>query len=69
MRTVISFLLLLSLFGCGAETVGAAATVAKLQAEQAKQGKADMDKFKANLDAATKASEERIKQTEEAGQN
>ena len=69
MRTLISFFLLFSLFGCGAESVGAAATVAKLQAEQAKQGKADMEKFKASLDAATKASEENLKRAEEAGKN
>ena len=57
------------LFGCGVETVGVAATTAKLQADQAKQGKEDIDKVKASLDAANKASQENIKPAEEASQN
>ena len=68
MRRFIPFLLLVSLVGCGAETVGVAATTAKLQADQAKQGKHDMDKAKAGLDAANKASQENLKQAEEAQQ-
>lgn len=68
MRRFIPFLLLVSLVGCGAETVGVAATTAKLQADQAKQGKEDMDKLKANLDAANQAAQENLKQAEEAGQ-
>ena len=69
MRMIVPFLLLLTLFGCGVETVGVAATTAKLQAEQAKQGKEDIDKVKASLDAANKASQENLKQAEEASQN
>ena len=69
MRRFIPFLLLVSLVGCGAETVGVAATTAKLQADQAKQGKEDMDKLKANLDAANQAAQENLKQAEEAAQN
>ncbi len=69
MRMIVPFLLLLTLFGCGVETVGVAATTAKLQAEQAKQGKEDIDKVKASLDAANKASQENIKPAEEASQN
>ena len=69
MRKIVPLLLLLSLVGCGAETVGVAATTAKLQADQAKQGKEDMDKLKASLDAANKASQENLKQAEEAVQN
>ena len=69
MRMIVPFLLLLTVFGCGVETVGVAATTAKLQAEQAKQGKEDIDKVKASLDAANKASQENIKQAEEASQN
>ena len=69
MRMIVPFLLLLTLFGCGVETVGVAATTAKLQAEQAKQGKEDIDKVKASLDAANKASQENVKQAEEASQN
>ena len=53
--------------GCGVETATTAATVAKLQAEQAKQGKANLEKFNAGLDAATKQQEENFKKTEEAG--
>lgn len=69
MRMIVPFLLLLTVFGCGVETVGVAATTAKLQAEQAKQGKEDIDKVKASLDAANKASQENLKQAEEASQN
>lgn len=69
MRMIVPFLLLLTLFGCGVETVGVAATTAKLQADQAKQGKEDIDKVKASLDAANKASQENLKQAEEASQN
>ena len=69
MRMIVPFLLLLPLFGCGVETVGVAATTAKLQADQAKQGKEDIDKAKASLDAANKASQENLKQAEEASQN
>ena len=65
MRRFIPFLLLVSLAGCGVETAGVAA---KLQADQAKQGKQDMDKVKAGLDAANKASQENLKQAEEAQQ-
>ena len=69
MRMIVPFLLLLTVFGCGVETVGVAATTAKLQADQAKQGKEDIDKVKASLDAANKASQENVKQAEEASQN
>ena len=69
MRMIVPFLLLLTLFGCGVETVGVAATTAKLQADQAKQGKEDIDKVKASLDAANKASQENIKPAKEASQN
>ena len=69
MRMIVPFLWLLTLFGCGVETVGVAATTAKLQADQAKQGKEDIDKVKASLDAANKASQENIKPAEEASQN
>ena len=68
MRKIVPLLLLFLLAGCGAETVGVAATNAKLQADQAKQGKQDMDKVKAGLDAANKASQENLKQAEEAQQ-
>ena len=68
MRRFIPFLLLVSLVGCGAETVGVAATTAKLQADQAKQGKEDMDKLKASLDGVNKAAQENLKQAEEAAQ-
>ena len=54
------------LSGCGLESAGTAATVGKLQADQAKQAKEQMDALKANLDAATKASEEKVRKAEEA---
>ena len=66
MRRFIPFLLLVSLAGCGVETAGVAA---KLQADQAKQSKEDMDKLKASLDGVNKAAQENLKQAEEAGQH
>jgi len=61
---IASILFLVS--GCGVESAGTAATVAKLQAEQAKQGKQTLDDFKVKLDEATKASEERTRQADAA---
>ena len=69
MRMVLVFSLLIALSGCGVETLGAAATTAKLQADQAKQAKENMDTFKAKLDEANKATEESAKRAEDAGQN
>jgi len=64
---IVSVLLLLS--GCGLDSLGAAATTAKLQADQAKQAKENMDTFKAKLDEANKATEESARRAEEASQN
>ena len=68
MRTAIIISVLL-LSGCGVDSLGAAATTAKLQADQAKQAKENMDAFKAKLDEANKATEESARMAEEAGQN
>ena len=63
--TILFFVLLLS--ACGvADVATTAATNAKLQAEQAKQGKEAMDKIKADLDAAGKAEEKRNAANESA---
>ena len=56
-------------FGCGAESVGTAATVAKLQADQAEKAKQTLEQFKGNLETATKAAEQNTRQTEEASKN
>ncbi len=53
------------LSGCGVETAGTAAGVAKLQAEQARQGKESLDAVRANLDAAAHASQDKLKRAEE----
>lgn len=56
----ISLLFVLILGGCGiADVATSAATSAKLQAEQAKQGKETVNKMKADMNAATKAEEQR----------
>lgn len=68
MKTLIA-LAALFLSGCGLETAGSAATVGKLQADQAKQAKENMDAMKASLDAANKEIEARNKALEEAGKN
>jgi len=58
----------LLLLGCGAETAGTAASVAGMQAEQAKQGKATLDSVSAKLDAAAQTSQDNLKKAEEAEQ-
>lgn len=68
MKTLIAFAALL-LSGCGLETAGSAATAGKLQADQAKQAKENMDAMKASLDTANKETEARNKALEEAGKN
>ena len=50
----------MALSACGvADVATSAAVTAKLQAEQARQGKETMDKIKADLDAAAKAEQQR----------
>lgn len=66
MRLAIFFVVLI-LSGCGLETAGTAVTVGKLQADQAKQAKAQADVMKADLDAATRGTDARNKAVEEAG--
>lgn len=61
------FLVVLILSGCGLETAGTAATVGKLQADQAKQAKGQADAMKAGLDAATRETDARNKALEEVG--
>jgi hypothetical protein len=55
----------LGLSACGVADVGTtAATTAKLQAEQAKQGQEAIAKIKTDLDAALKAEQQRNAATE-----
>lgn len=68
MKTLITLAALL-LSGCGLETAGSAATVGKLQADQAKQAKENMDAMKARLEVENKEAEARNKALEEAGKN
>lgn len=71
MRTVVVVVVssLIWLSGCGVESASTVATVGKLKADEAKQGKEQMEAFKANLNAATKASEESVRKSEEAYKN
>jgi hypothetical protein len=66
MRAIGVLSLFLAVVGCGAETAGTAATIGKLQAEQAKQGKETIDSVKASLEAANNAVEESRQKQEEA---
>jgi PBP1b-binding outer membrane lipoprotein LpoB len=68
MKMLIALAALL-LSGCGLETAGSAATVGKLQADQARQAKDNMDAMKASLDPANKEAEARNRALEEAGKN
>lgn len=49
--------LCVGLAGCGPDTVGAAATAAKLQADSAERSQAQAAKLKRDLEAAVKARE------------
>ncbi len=69
MRKIFLVFVLIAPSGCGVETLGAAATTAKLQADQAKQAKENMDDFKAKLEEANKATEESAKRAGDAGEN
>ena len=57
--------LCVSLAGCGPDTVGAAATAAKLQADSAERAQAQAAKLKQDLEAAVKAAGGKV--TREAG--
>ncbi len=64
--------LLLAIFalaGCGVESAGTAAGVAKLQADQARQGKETMESVKSSLDAAAQASQDNLRRAEESNAN
>ena len=69
MKTIALAAIAILLFGCGVESVSTAASVAKLQADQAKQGKETMDKLKTDLDASLKQVEQNAKQADEAANN
>ncbi|WP_421291364.1 hypothetical protein [Aeromonas taiwanensis] len=45
------------LTGCGGELVSTAATTGKLQSEQAKEARAQLDQFKLQLSAAVQATD------------
>ena len=64
MRVVVAAAMFL-LAGCGAESAGTAAGVASLQAAQAAKAKETLDSVKAGLDAAAKASQDRLERSEE----
>ena len=62
---LISVTVAVLLSACGVADVGTAAvTQGRLQADQAKQGMESADKVKADLDAAAKADEERLRKAE-----
>lgn len=69
MRNVVLMTCIFLLFGCGVESLGTAATVGKLQADQAKQAKESMDKLKTNINAAMTEAEQSRKKAEEAANN
>ena len=68
MRCLISTIVVVLLCGCGVEVAGTAAGVAKLQAEQARQGKDALESVKAGLDAAAQGSRDNLKRAEKNGE-
>ena len=65
MRALAMAMAVLMAAGCGAESAGTAAGVASLQAAQAAKAKETLDSVKAGLDAAAKASQDRLERSEE----
>lgn len=66
MRTLFMLATTLLLSACGLEGATTAATVGKLQADQAKQAQQTLDNSKAEIDAALKQSEDRLKRADSA---
>ena len=64
LRFAVAVVCVLELAACGVESVGSAATVAKLQADQAKQAKQQMEDFKQKLGEATQAADERARKAD-----
>ena len=57
-------IIVMGLGGCGVESVGTAASVAKLQSDQAKQGESALSKVRSGIDAASRSAEERAERSE-----
>ena len=65
MRAASMAAVVLLLAGCGAESAGTAAGVASLQAAPAEKARETLDSVKAGLDAAAKASQDRLERSAE----
>ncbi len=63
MHRILVIALTLFSCGCGAETVGSAATGAAAKAQEAKQAQQNMERIRQKLDAATQAGQERAAET------
>lgn len=64
MRLCITLLPLFLLAACGLDVGITAASTAKMQAEQVKQGKETINQIQADLDAAAKTADQRRQQAE-----
>jgi len=69
MRLPILVACVFTVFGCGMESAGSAATIAKLQVEKAKQAKENLAQIKTDIEAAVNAAEQNRKKAEEAANN
>ena len=67
MKSILTITAILLISACGVETATTAATTAKLQADQTKQAQQQMEKAKADIDAAMKQSSDRLNPAEKAG--
>jgi hypothetical protein len=64
MSRTISLILLLTLAGCGAETVGTAAIVAKQKQQEIEEGQKLKDSVLQQIDAAQALEQQRLKEAE-----
>ena len=64
-KVSLPLLLAIGLPACGVDTVGTAATVAALKAKEARQGQETGKQIVKQIDEANRATENRLKDTEE----
>jgi hypothetical protein len=65
MRTLFAVLVLALVSGCGAETMGAAATGAAIKKQELQQGQQTMEQSKAKIDQAMQLQQQRVDQSAE----
>ncbi len=60
MRMALTIVSVLAISGCGAEVASSAATVGKMQADQAKQGQQMIEQTKINVESSMQAAQQKM---------